>query len=77
MFQKHVNNRTMQKQEELRGNSRGADTLLRGRSQVTSLPTPAPHHSRGSSDSNCEPVPSDERGFLACKGYFLSLPTLP
>lgn len=67
MFQKQVKDRTTQKQEELRGNSPRVDTQLRGRSQVISLPIPVPHHSRGSSDCNSEPVPSDEGGLLACK----------
>lgn len=77
MFQKHVKDRTMQKQEELRGSCPGADTQLRGRSQVILLPTQALHNPKGRSDCDPEPVPLEERGFLACKGSFLSLLTLP
>lgn len=38
MFQKRVNDRTVQKQDEFRGNSSGADTQLRGKSQVIHYP---------------------------------------
>lgn len=39
MFQKHVKDKTMQKQEEFRGNSPGADTQRRGTSQVIHYPS--------------------------------------